>query len=117
MDEDLKHFNKRFDDWCAQFDTFEDASIVMNTLEKSSSVDIVEITPLSYPQYFFPSLQGIVHTTRKLDGKIICIVEPYMGASFRIAVCDLATGAVRLTNTKYKSVLNVEGAFANFSLA
>lgn len=115
LDEDLKHFNKKFDDWCVQTETFEDAEILADSLKKRESVEIVEITPLSYPQYFFPTLQGNVHATRKIGEKIICILEPYMGSSFRIAVCDLQTKKVRLTNTKYKSVLSVEGAFANFS--
>ncbi len=115
LDEDLKHFNKKFDDWCVQCETFEDAEILAESLRKRNSVEIIEITPLSYPQYFFPTLQGNIHATRQIEDKIICIVEPYMGSSFRIAVCDLQTKKVRLTNTKYKSVLSVEGAFANFS--
>jgi hypothetical protein len=116
LDEDLEHFNKTFDDWCAHFDTFEDASIIADSLDQRESVEIVEITPLSYPQYFFPSLQGIIHATRQVDDKIICIVEPYMGSNFRIAVCDLKTKHVQLTQTRYKSVLSVEGAFANFTI-
>jgi hypothetical protein len=115
LDEDLKHFNKKFDDWCVQFETFEDAAIVAESLKKRNSVEVVEITPLSYPQYFFPTLEGNIHATRQIGDKIICIVEPYMGSSFRIAVCDLQTKKVKLTNTKYRSVLSVEGAFANFS--
>lgn len=114
LDEDLKHFNKRFDDWCVQFDSYEDASIIALSLVKRTSVNIVEITPLSYPQYFFPNLQGNIHTTRQINDKIICIVEPFMGSNFRIAVCDLKTKHVRLTKTHYKNVLSVEGAFANF---
>ncbi|MFT7859955.1 MAG: hypothetical protein ABXS93_03360 [Sulfurimonas sp.] len=116
LDEDLYHFNKRFDDWCVQCETLEDAMILAESLKKRESVEIVEITPLSYPQYFFPTLQGNIHATRQIEDKIICIVELYMGSSFRIAVCDLKTKKVKLTNTKYKSVLSVEGAFANFSL-
>ncbi|WP_428738891.1 hypothetical protein [Sulfurimonas sp.] len=115
LDEDLKHFNKKFDDWCVQFESFEDADTLAQSLRKRNSVEVVEITPLSYPQYFFHALQGNIHTTRQIGEKIICIVEPYMGSSFRIAICDLKTKKVRLTNTKYKSVLSVEGAFANFS--
>ncbi|WP_304546206.1 hypothetical protein [Sulfurimonas microaerophilic] len=115
LDEDLHHFNKKFDDWCVQCETFEDAEILAESLKKRESVEIVEITPLSYPQYFFPTLQGNIHATRQIGEKIICIVEPYMGSSFRIAVCDLKTKRVQLTNTKYKSVLSVEGAFANFT--
>ena len=114
LDEDLKHFNKRFDDWCVQFDNFEDANIISLSLPKKTSVDIVEITPLSYPQYFFPTLQGSIHATRKIHNKIICIVEPSMGSSYRIAVCDLETKKVRITKTSYKNVLSVEAAFANF---
>ncbi|QOP41877.1 hypothetical protein [Sulfurimonas marina] len=115
LDEDLHHFNKKFDDWCVQCETLEDAMKLAETLKKRESVEVVEITPLSYPQYFFPTLQGNIHATREIGDKIICIVEPYMGSSFRIAVCDLKTKKVRLTNTKYKSVLSVEGAFANFT--
>jgi len=114
LDEDLKHFNKKFDDWCVQFDNFEDADTISNSLPKRTSVEIVEITPLSYPQYFFPTLQGSIHATRQIDNKIICIVEPYMGSSYRIAVCDLDTKKVRITNTRYKNVLSVEAAFSHF---
>ena len=55
LDENLKRFNKRFDDWCVQFDNYEDANIISQSLPKRTSVNIVEITPLSYPQYFFPN--------------------------------------------------------------
>ncbi len=115
LDEDLRHFNREFDDWCARFDTLEDAQTVADSLPRRNSVDIVEITPLSYPKYFFPALQGTVHATREADGKIVCIVEPAMGANFRLAVCDPETKAVRLTPTKYKSALAVEGAFVNYT--
>ncbi|SFV91138.1 FIG00388785: hypothetical protein [hydrothermal vent metagenome] len=115
LDEDLKHFNKVFDDWCVQFESMEDAQLVLDTLEKKENIKIVEITPLSYPKYFFPSLQGIIHATREYEGKIICIVEPQMGMSFRIAVCDLQTKKVRLLKTRYKSAVSAEGAFANLS--
>ena len=115
LDEDLKHFNKRFDDWCVQFQSYEDAMNIVQTLKRPESVDVVEITPLSYPQYFFPSLQGTVHATRKVGEKIICIIEPFMGSNFRIAVCDLKTKRVNVTKTHYKNVLSVEGAFANFT--
>ncbi len=114
LDEGLKHFNKVFDDWCVQFDNFEDATVIANTL--SSNVEVVEITPLSYPKYFFYNLQGNIYATRELEGKIICIVEPFMGSNFRIAVCDLETKQVKLTQTRYKSVLSVEGTFANFTV-
>lgn len=116
LDEDLEHFNKTFDDWCAQFDTYEDAKIIADSLDQRKSVEIVEITPLSYPKYFFHNLQGTIHATRQIDDKIICIVEPYMGSNFRIAVCDLKTKQVKLTQTRYKSVLSVEGAFASFTI-
>jgi hypothetical protein len=116
LDEDLKHFNKKFDDWCVQFETLGDAQIIEQTLPKKINVEIVEITPLSYPPYFFPSLQGIIHTTRQIEDKIICILEPYMGSSFRIAICDLSTKKVKVSKTRYTSVLSVEGAFANFEL-
>jgi hypothetical protein len=115
LDEDLEHFNKAFDDWCVQFDNYEDASTIAESLDERKSVEIVEITPLSYPKYFFHELQGNIHATRQVDDKIICIVEPVMGANFRIAVCDLKTKRVKLMPTRYKSVLSVEGAFANFT--
>src|SRR5210317_1394013 len=108
LDEDLQHFNKVFDDWCVQFECFEDAQLIADTLDKRKQVEIVEITPLSYPKYFFPTLQGNIHTTRELEGKIICIVEPFMGSNYRIAVCDLKTKKVTLTSKRYRSVLSVE---------
>ena len=116
LDEDLKRFNKEFDDWCVQFDNFEDANLIAQSLDKKTSADVIEITPLSYPKYFFHTLKGIIHTTRQIENKIICIVEPYMGQNFRIAVCDLTTKKVRISNTSYKNVLSVEGAFAHFEL-
>lgn len=116
LDEDLQHFNKVFDDWCVQFECFEDAQLIADTLDKRKQVEIVEITPLSYPKYFFPTLQGNIHATRELEGKIICIVEPFMGSNYRIAVCDLKTKKVKLTSKRYRSVLSVEGAFANFTV-
>ena len=117
LDEDMEHFNKVFDDWCVQFESFEDALLIAETLEKSKGVEVVEITPLSYPKYFFHNLQGNIHATRQLEDKIICIVEPSMGANFRIAICDLKTKRVRLTQTRYKSALSVEGTFSNFSIS
>lgn len=116
LDEDLHHFNKVFDDWCVQFESLEDAQLIADSLEKGKQVEIVEITPLSYPKYFFPTLQGNVHATRELEGKIICIIEPFMGSNYRIAVCDLKTKKVTLTSKRYKSTLSVEGAFANFTV-
>ncbi len=116
LDEELKRFNKEFDDWCIQFDNFEDANIIAQTLDKKRTADVVEITPLSYPKYFFHNLRGTIHTTRQIEDKIICIVEPQMGSNFRIAVCDLNTKRVTITKTSYKNVLSVEGAFANFEL-
>jgi len=115
LDEDLKHFNKVFDDWCVQFESMEDAQLILDSLERNEQIKIVEITPLSYPKYFFPKLQGIIHSTREHEEKIICIVEPYMGSSFRIAICDLASKKVRVLGTRYKSALSVEGAFANLA--
>ncbi len=115
LDEDLKHFNKVFDDWCVQFETIEDAQLILDSLEKKEHIKIVEITPLSYPKYFFPKLQGIIHATREYEGKIICITEPQMGVSFRIAICDMQTKHVRVLSSRYKSALSVEGAFANLS--
>lgn len=115
LDEDLNHFNKYFDDWCVQFDSYEDAMIILQTLEDQKSIVIVEITPLSYPKYFFSALQGTIYLTRQINNKIICTVEPYMGSSFKIAICDLKTGSVKFTNTNYKSITSVEAAFSNFS--
>lgn len=116
LDEDLNHFNKTFDDWCVQFDNLEDALLIAGTLDKTRYADVVEITPLSYPKYFFPNLQGIIHATREVDGNIICIVEPFMGSSFRIAICNLKSKAVKFTATKYKNTMSVEGAFAHFKI-
>jgi hypothetical protein len=115
LDENLNHFNKIFDEWCVQFDNYEDAGIIAESLDQKKRVDIVEITPLSYPRYFFPNLQGNIHATRQVDDKIVCIVEPFMGSNFRIAVCDLKTKRVKLMPTHYKSTLSVEGAFSNFT--
>ena len=114
LDEDLEHFNKKFDDWCVQFDSYEKAMNKVKTLDNQESIDVVEITPLSYPKYFFRELQGTIYTTRKIEDKIVCVVEPYMGSSFRIAICDLKTSNVRLTSTHYKNIPSIEGAFANF---
>ena len=115
LDEDLKNFNRVFDDWCVQFACLEDAQCILDTIQDNDHIKIVEITPLSYPKYFFPKLQGIIHATRAYEGKIICIVEPQMGMSFRIAICDMQTKKVRVLGTRYKSALSVEGAFANLS--
>ncbi|OCL83896.1 hypothetical protein [Arcobacter porcinus] len=114
LDEDLIHFNKNFDDWCVQFQTYEDAMKTLKTLDKQDSIDIVEIIPLSYPKYFFKSLQGTIYVTRKIENKIICVVEPFIGSSFRIAICDLNTKQVRQTKTLYKTIPSVEAAFASF---
>ena len=116
LDEDLRRFNKVFDEWCVQFESLEDAQLIFDTLENNKNLEIIEITPLSYPKYFFHKLQGNIHATRQIEDKIICIVEPYMGSNFRIAVCDLNTKEVMLTTKRYKSTLSVEGAFANFTL-
>lgn len=114
LDEDLDHFNKHFDDWCIQFESYDDAMIILQTLENQKSIAIVEITPLSYPKYFFSSLQGTVYLTRQIEDKIICAVELFMGSSFKIAICDLKTKNVRLTKTNYKTIASVEAAFTNF---
>ncbi|MGB3750977.1 MAG: hypothetical protein WA945_05370 [Arcobacteraceae bacterium] len=114
LDEDLAHFNKNFDDWCVQFDSYEDAMIILQTMENQKSIVIVEITPLSYPKYFFPALQGTIYQTRQIENKIICSVEPFMGANFKIAICDLKTKKVRFTTTTYKSLTSIEAAFCNF---
>lgn len=114
LDEDLEHFNKHFDDWCIQFETYDEANDIVQTLENQEAIDIVEITPLSYPKYFFNALQGTIYATRQIDNKIVCVVEPYMGSSFKLAVCDLKTKKVQLSKTSYKNIPNVEGAFANF---
>ena len=115
LDENLKNFNKFFDDWCVQFESVEDAQLILDTFKDSDTIKIVEITPLSYPKYYFPKLQGIIHSTREYEGKIICIIEPQMGMSFRIAVCDMKTKDVRVLSSRYKSALSVEGAFSNLS--
>ena len=115
LDEDLTHFNKNFDDWCVQFESYDDAMIIVQTLENHKSIVAVEITPLSYPKYFFTSLQGTVYLTRQIKDKIICTVEPFMGASFKIAICDIQTGKVRFLSTNYKTVTAAEAAFSNFS--
>ena len=114
LDEDLRHFNKTFDDWCVHFDNYDDARLIAETLDKECYAEVVEITPLSYPKYFFPALQGIIHATREVDGNIVCIVEPFTGQYYRLAVCDMKTKKVRLTTARYKSTMSVEGAFANF---
>lgn len=116
LDEDLKHFNKIFDDWCVKFDDFDDARTIASTLDKNRYAEVVEITPLSYPKYFFPNLQGVIHATREVDGNIICIVEPFMGSYFRIAVCNLKNKTVKFTPSNYKNAMSVEGAFANFKI-
>ncbi|WP_417332117.1 hypothetical protein [Halarcobacter sp.] len=115
LDEDLEHFNKHFDDWCIQFETYEEAKDIVETLENDEAIDIVEITPLTYPKYFFNNLQGIIHATRQIENDIICVVEPTMGASFRIAICNLKTKNVRLTKTRYKNIPSIEAAFVNFN--
>ena len=114
LDEDLQNFNKHFDDWCVQFDSYEDAMIILQTMENQKSIVIVEITPLSYPKYFFSNLQGTIYLTRQINDKIICTVEPHMGSSFKIAICDMKTGKVKFTATNYKSIPSVEAAFSNF---
>jgi len=114
LDEDLTHFNKNFDDWCVQFESYDDAMTIVQTLKDQESTVVVEITPLSYPKYFFTSLQGTTYLTRQLEDKIICVVEPFMGASFKIAICDLKTRNVRFTKTNYKNIASVEAAFTNF---
>lgn len=116
LDEDLNHFNKNFDDWCVQFESYDDAMIIVQTLENQESIAIVEITPLTYPKYFFSSLQGTVYLTRQIEDKIICAVEPFMGSSFKIAICDLKTKKVKFTKTNYKSISSVEAAFSNFNV-
>ncbi len=89
LDEDLQHFNKKFDDWCVSFDNYEDALPLAKTLPNFENIDVVEITPLSYPKYFFSELQGTIYTTRKIDDKIICVVEPFIGSSFRIVLSNI----------------------------
>ena len=115
LDEDLDHFNKYFDDWCIHFETYDDAMKTVKTLENQESIDIVEITPLTYPKYFFTNLQGTIYATRQIEDKIICVVEPFMGSNFRIAICDLKTRNVRLTKTNYKNIPSIENAFASFN--
>ena len=114
LDEDLNHFNKNFDDWCIQFESYDDAMTIVQTLENQESIIVVEITPLSYPKYFFTSLKGTIHLTRQVEEKIICAVEPFMGSSFKIVICDLKTRKIRFTKTNYKTILSAEAAFTNF---
>ena len=114
LDEDLEHFNKNFDDWCIQFESYDDAMTIVQTLKNQESIVVVEITPLSYPKYFFASLQGTIYLTRQIEDKIICCVEPFMGSSFKIAICDLKTGNVKFTKTNYKTISSAEAAFTNF---
>ncbi|MBL3519063.1 hypothetical protein ACNSOP_10850 [Aliarcobacter lanthieri] len=116
LDEDLQHFNKKFDDWCISFESYEDAMDIVKTLEEPENIDIVEITPLSYPKYFFSELQGTIYVTKQIEDKIICVIEPFIGSNFRIAICDLKTKRVRLTRTVYKNIPSIENAFANFKL-
>ena len=115
LDEDLEHFNKYFDDWCIHFKTYEEAMNLTKTLENQEAIDIVEITPLSYPKYFFTNLKGTIYATRQIEDKIICVVEPFIGSSFKIAICDLKTKNVRLTKTNYKNIPSIENAFATYS--
>ena len=115
LDEDLINFNKHFDDWCVQFEDYEDAMLIIQTLENQENIVAVEITPLSYPKYFFTALQGTVYLTRQIQDKIICTIEPYMGSSFKIAICDIKTKKVQFTTTSYKSITSVEAAFSNFN--
>ena len=114
LDEDLQHFNKKFDDWCISFDNYVDALNLAQTLENCENIDIVEITHLSYPKYFFSELQGTIYATRQIDDNIICVVEPFIGSNFRIAVCNLKTKKVRFLKTHYKTIPSIEVAFANF---
>ena len=115
LDEDLTNFNKHFDDWCVQFEDYEDAMMIIQTLENKENIVAVEITPLSYPKYFFSDLKGTVYLTRQIKDKIICTIEPYMGSSFKIAICDIKTKKVHFTKTSYESITNVEAAFSNFN--
>ncbi len=114
LDEDLEHFNKYFDDWCIQFESYEEAMDIVETLENQELIDVVEIMPLSYPKYFFSSLQGTIYTTRQVEDKIVCVVEPFIGSSFKIEICDLKIKNVRLSKTSYKNIPSIENAFANF---
>ncbi len=72
LDEDLQHFNKKFDDWCVSFDNYEDALTLAKTLPNFENIDIVEITPLSYPKYFSLSFKVLFMQQDKL--KIILFV-------------------------------------------
>ena len=87
---------------------------IVQTLENQETIDVVEITPLTYPKYFFTNLQGTIYATRQIEDKIICVVEPFMGSNFRIAICDLKTRNVRLTKTNYKNIPSIENAFASY---
>ncbi|HIC45117.1 MAG TPA: hypothetical protein EYO73_12815 [Sulfurimonas sp.] len=116
LDEELTRYNRVFDDWCVQFEYLEDAQLIFDTLPNQKQIEIIEIIPLSYPKYFFHKLKGNVHATRQIENKIICIVEPFVDSSFRIAVCNLDTKDVTLTTKRYRNSLNAEAAFANFLL-
>ena len=116
LDEDLQHFNKYFDDWCIQFESYEDAMDIAQTIENKEAIEIVEITLLSYPKYFFSTLQGTIYVTRQIGNKIICVVEPFMGSSFKIAICDIKTRSVKFKKNTYKTIPSVESAFANFEI-
>lgn len=114
LDEDLCNFNKNFDDWCIQFESYDDAMTIVQTLPEPETLVVVEITYLSYPKYFFSNLKGTVYLTRQIEDKIICAVEPFIGSSFKLAICDIKTKNVRFTNTNYKTMVSVEAAFTNF---
>ena len=55
LDENLKRFNKRFDDWCVQFDNYEDANIISQSLPKRTSVNIPpQFVKTTFPKSLFP---------------------------------------------------------------
>jgi len=58
----------------------------------------------------------VLSVGKREDGAVYReLVEPQMGMSFRIAVCDLQTKKVRVLSSRYKSAQSVEGVFANLS--
>ena len=44
LDEELRRFNKLFDDWCVQFESLEDAELVANSL--AGKLDDSELTAI-----------------------------------------------------------------------
>ncbi|MDY0121919.1 MAG: hypothetical protein RBR54_08230 [Sulfurimonas sp.] len=52
LDEDLKRFNKEFDDWCAQFDSYEEANLARKNLPKNRVAEVVYARiPFGHPTH------------------------------------------------------------------